>query len=88
MVRQSEAASGRDGIRQSTTLRLSLPGHLRIYWGQNEIELTGVKRRSLLFLALKLGRPVNPERIVEALWPGRPTGREEAIAPGPRLAPA
>jgi serine/threonine protein kinase/WD40 repeat protein/DNA-binding winged helix-turn-helix (wHTH) protein len=43
------------------------------------VELTGPKRRALLVhLALDLGVPVGRDRIIEALWPGERTGREES----------
>lgn len=43
------------------------------------VELTGPKRRALLaFLALNVGVPVSRDRIIDALWPGERTGREES----------
>ncbi|MGD2043880.1 MAG: BTAD domain-containing putative transcriptional regulator, partial [Acidimicrobiia bacterium] len=79
MTRRAEAASSREQRPLPAMLRLCLLGPLAIDRNQTEVELTGVKRRGLLiFLALNLGEAVSQERIVEALWPGRPTGREEA----------
>ena len=43
------------------------------------VELTGPKRRALLaLLALNLGTAIGRDRIIEALWPGDRTGREES----------
>ncbi|MEN8151736.1 MAG: helix-turn-helix domain-containing protein, partial [Planctomycetota bacterium] len=71
------AAVGREG--PGAVLHLSLLGSLSISRNGEEIDLTGPKRRALLILlALHAGTPVSRERIVDALWPERRTGREES----------
>lgn len=67
------------GVDREKYLRLALLGPLTIHVGDSELELTGPKRRALLvLLALHAGSPLSRDRIIEALWPGAKTGREES----------
>ena len=77
---QRADAPGIEGLDEpAPPLKISLLGPLRIIRQGSELELSGPKRRTLLiFLALNLDTPVSRYRIVEALWPRRQTGREEA----------
>lgn len=60
-------------------MEVALLGPLTIDRGGPPLEVTGPKRIALLtLLALELGRPVSRDRIVDALWPRRLTGREDS----------
>ena len=78
MERSARAMSRTDG-EASDLLHVALLGPLRITCEGTPLTLTGPKRRALLtLLALHTGRPLERDRIVEALWPHQRTGREEA----------
>lgn len=58
---------------------IALLGPLKLIKAGTPFEITGPKRRALLtLLALNLGRPVATDEIIEALWPGPQSGREES----------
>ncbi|HEX6222055.1 MAG TPA: BTAD domain-containing putative transcriptional regulator, partial [Acidimicrobiia bacterium] len=60
-------------------VQIGLLGPLAVVRHGKPLELSGPKRRALLILlALNVGRPVGRERIIEALWPSRQTGKEES----------
>ncbi len=63
----------------SAVLEIALLGPLRIARDGQQLTLSGPKRRALLtLLALHAGTPLHRDRIVDALWPQRRTGREES----------
>jgi WD40 repeat protein/serine/threonine protein kinase len=60
-------------------MKLGLLGPLAIERDGSVLEISGPKRRALLvLLALNAGSPVSRDRIIDALWPGEHTGREES----------
>jgi DNA-binding SARP family transcriptional activator len=60
-------------------IQISLLGPLVVERAGEQLDVTGPKRRALLtLLALDPGSPIGRDRIVESLWPERPTGREES----------
>lgn len=66
-------------VGPSAVLEIGLLGPLTVTRDGAALEVTGPKRRALLILlALHAGTPVGRERIIEALWPDRPTGRAES----------
>ena len=72
-------ATGLGDAGADAALHVLLLGPLTLTRAGSVIELSGPKRRALLtVLALNVGAAVSTEQIVEALWPRRQTGREEA----------
>ncbi|HUG32233.1 MAG TPA: BTAD domain-containing putative transcriptional regulator, partial [Acidimicrobiia bacterium] len=79
MGERTDVSAMHDGGSQVAALEIALLGPLTITRAGAEIDLSGPKRRALLiFMALNVATPVSRDRIVEALWPMRQTGREEA----------
>jgi WD40 repeat protein/DNA-binding SARP family transcriptional activator len=65
--------------QSAARIHLGLLGPLEIRRDGQPVGLSGPKRRALLtLLAANLDTPVGREEIIEALWPRRPTGREES----------
>ncbi|CAN5744347.1 hypothetical protein BH23ACT5_BH23ACT5_21650 [soil metagenome] len=79
MVQPARTTGTFESPPSEVILDVSLLGPLSISRNGSALELSGPKRRALLILlALNAGTPVSRDRIVEALWPERPTGREES----------
>lgn len=68
-----------EGMEPADVLRLNLLGSLRLSRDGSDLDISSPKRRALLILlALNVGVPVSLDRIVDALWPDRKTGREDS----------
>jgi DNA-binding SARP family transcriptional activator len=60
-----------------TTVRVELLGPLRLHVDGTPVDVRGSKRRAVLaLLALAEGRTVTAGRLIDALWPTEPSGRQ------------